>query len=95
MAVTVEDVRGVARLARLAFSAAEEERLVGELNRILRYMERLNELDTSEVEPTSYVVPMAADLRADDPVPFPSPQRLVEGAPRHEDGYFRVPRILD
>jgi aspartyl-tRNA(Asn)/glutamyl-tRNA(Gln) amidotransferase subunit C len=95
MAVTVEDVRGVARLARLEFSAAEEERLVGELNRILEYMERLGELDTSGVEPTSYVVPMVRDLRDDEPVPFPSPQLLVEGAPRHEEGYFKVPRILD
>ncbi len=95
MAVTVDDVRAVARLARLSFSAPEEERLVGELNRILAYMARLAELDTENVEPTASVVPLAHRLRDDEPVLFPDAASLVDGAPRHEEGYFRVPRILD
>ena len=65
MSVTVEDVKTVATLARLEFSATEEERLTGELNRILEYMEKLSELETEHVEPTSHVVPINNASRDD------------------------------
>ena len=70
MAVTIEEVHGVAELARLRFSPAEEERLAGELNRILRYMDTLNELDTTGVEPTSHVLPLANAFRHDEAASF-------------------------
>ena len=95
MAVTVEDVRRVANLARLQFSDDEEEKLVLELNRILQYMEKLNELDTDGVEPTSHVVPMVNAFRTDVAESFPHLQDLLEQAPEMQERYFRVPRILD
>ena len=95
MAVTLGDVRTVAQLARLALSADEEQRLVGELNRILQYMEKLNELDTHDVEPTSHPVPMVRTFRRDEVDPFPGRDDLVRGAPQLDDEYFRVPRIIE
>ena len=95
MSVTVEDVRTVATLARLEFSAAEEERLTGELNRILEYMEKLSELDTEHVEPTSHVVPINNAFRDDAAIRFPFRDDLLASAPQQQDGYFKVPRIIE
>ena len=95
MAVTVDDVRRVAGLARLQFSSEEEEKLVVELNRILQYMEKLNELDTDGVEPTSHVVPMVNAFRSDVVEVFPHIAELLEQAPETKEHYYKVPRILD
>ncbi len=94
MAVTIEEVHGVAELARLRFSPAEEERLVGQLNRILRYMDTLNELDTTGVEPTSHVLPLANAFRCDEAASFPAAE-IVAAAPQRQEDYFKVPRIID
>ena len=95
MAVEVSGVQAVAELARLAFDPAEEERLTGELNRILEYMEKLDELDTEGVEPTSHPVPTSRGFRDDRAEPFPGREALLKSAPQLEDGYFRVPRIIE
>ena len=95
MSVTVKDVRIVAALARLEFSAVEEERLTGELNRILEYMEKLSELDTEHVEPTSHVVPITNAFRDDATIQFPFREDLLASAPQQQDGYFKVPRIIE
>jgi aspartyl-tRNA(Asn)/glutamyl-tRNA(Gln) amidotransferase subunit C len=95
MAVGIENVRAVSRLARLEFSPEEEERLTGELNRILEYMEKLNQLDTDHVEPTAHVVPIVGAGREDEVDPFPGPSSLLALAPQREGGYFKVPRIID
>ena len=95
MAVTLGDVRAVAALARLSFSAEEEQQLTGELNRLLEYMEKLAELDTDLVEPTSHVVPITNAFRPDEVRPFPDGGELLAAAPHRQDGYFRVPRIID
>ena len=95
MAVTTEEVHGVAELARLRFSPAEEERLAEELNRILRYMDKLNELDTTGVEPTSHVLPLATALRRDEARPFPAAAEIAAAAPQCQEDYFKVPRIID
>ena len=73
----------------------EEERLGSELNRILEYMEKLNELDTEDVEPTSHVVPVSEAFRQDLAEEFPALGELLSQGPDMKDGYFRVPRIID
>jgi aspartyl-tRNA(Asn)/glutamyl-tRNA(Gln) amidotransferase subunit C len=95
MAVTIEDVRWVATLARLEFSPDEEERLGRELNRILEYMKKLDELDTEGVEPTAHVVPVAGVLRPDEAEVFGGVEELLALAPQTDQGYYRVPRIID
>ena len=95
MAVTAEDVRGVAALARLRFSQEEQEVLTGELNVILAYMEKLEQLDTEGVEPTSHVLPMVNAFRADAVEEFDALDQLKAAAPDQQEGYFKVPRIID
>ena len=95
MAVTIEDVRRVAELARLQFSPQEQEQLTAELNRILQYIETLDELDTQDVAPTSHVVPISNAFRKDEAEEFPDRERLLSQAPDMKDGYFRVPKIID
>jgi len=82
-------------LARLESSEGEEEQLTGELNRILEYMEKLKELDTENVEPTSHVVPIASVFRRDEVIPFAQIDALAVYAPQLDQGYFRVPRIIE
>jgi len=81
----------VARLARLALSDEEIERMSGELPAILEHVERMNELDLDGVEPTSHVVALENVLRADEPRPSWDRDRVLEGAPDPSDGAFRVP----
>jgi len=81
----------VARLARLALSNEEIERMSGELPAILEHVERMNELDLDGVEPTSHVVALENVLRADEPRPSWDRDRVLEGAPDPSDGAFRVP----
>ena len=95
MSVTLEDVKRVAALARLEFGPEDEQRLIGELNRILAYMGKLNELDTDQVAPTSHGVPLDTALRRDVAETFPASAELLAQAPDMKEGYFRVPRIIE
>ena len=81
----------MARLARLALSNEEIERMSGELPAILEHVERMNELDLDGVEPTSHVVALENVLRADEPRPSWDRDRVLEGAPDPSVGAFRVP----
>ncbi|MEE2659755.1 MAG: Asp-tRNA(Asn)/Glu-tRNA(Gln) amidotransferase subunit GatC [Candidatus Latescibacterota bacterium] len=95
MAVTVEDVRRVASLARIQLTEQEEGRLTSELTRILDYMAKLDELDTEDVEPTAHVVRVSNAFRSDRREDFPARAELLAQAPDLKEGYFRVPRIID
>lgn len=95
MALTTDEVRHIARLARLKLSAEEEERYTQQLSAILEYAERLQAVDTSAIPPTSTVLPMDAPLRSDVVRPSPERKRMLENAPEAEDGMFRVPPVLD
>ena len=86
-----EQVLHVARLARLALSEEEIQRMSGELPAILEHVERMNELDLEGVEPTSHVVALENVMREDEPRPSWDRDRILEGAPDPSDGAFRVP----
>lgn len=93
MAVTIRDVEHIAALARLAFTEAEKEKFTREFNRILAAMEKLNELDTSGVEPLEQPVPLEPLLRADNVQPSLPHREAMKNAPAAHDGFFEVPRV--
>jgi aspartyl-tRNA(Asn)/glutamyl-tRNA(Gln) amidotransferase subunit C len=86
-----EQVLHVARLARLRLSDEEVERMASELSGILDHVERINQLDLENVEPTSHVVAVENVLRPDDPRPSWSRDEILERAPDPASGAFRVP----
>ena len=92
--ITRDEVHRIAELARLAPSAAQEEALAADLSRILDYVAKLNEVDTSGVIATPSTVHAAA-LRADELVPSLSRDDALAAAPAAHDGGFSVPRVLE
>ena len=90
-----KDVEHVARLARLALSDAELERMREQLNGILSYIDKLNALDTRDVEPTSHAVPMVNVMREDEPAPCLPREEALANAPDRAGEFFRVPRIIE
>ncbi len=95
MAVTLKDVEHVARLARLEFSDEEKKTLMNQLNRILEYMEKLDELDTSNVEPLSHVIPLTNVFREDKVKPSLPVQEILKNAPAKSDKFFKVPKVIE
>jgi aspartyl-tRNA(Asn)/glutamyl-tRNA(Gln) amidotransferase subunit C len=86
-----EQVLHVARLARLALTDEEVERMSSELSTILEHVERIAQLDLEGVEPTSHVVELENVLRPDEPRPSWPRERMLEEAPDASEGAFRVP----
>ena len=86
-----DQVLHVARLARLRLSDEEVERMAGELSSILDHVEKIEELDLDDVEPTSHVVDVENVLRADEPRPSWPRERVLEEAPQASEDGFRVP----
>ncbi len=95
MAIDRATVEHVARLARLALTDEERERFVAQLGRILEHCARLDALSIEGVPPTSHVLPIVNVLREDLPVPSLQRDEVLAQAPAHEQGFFRVPRVLE
>ena len=94
MPVTIQDVEHVAELARLTFAEDEKQKLTAELNEILHYMEQLNALDTSAVEPLSHVIALSTAFREDVREPTVSREEALKNAPSRTDKFFRVPKVI-
>ena len=94
MSLTSDDVRHVARLARLALTDEEVEALGGQLSNILAYAEKVGEVAVADVPPTSHPYPLRNVYREDTPGPSLDPAEAISTAPRAEDGRFQVPRIV-
>ena len=95
MSITVKDVEHVAKLARLQLSEDEKERFTGQLNAILKYADKLNELDTEGVPPTSHVLKLTNVMREDVTRPSWPIEKVMQNAPEEEDGQFRVPAVIE
>jgi len=95
MKIGVEDVEYVARLARLRLSDEEKEEFTGQLNDILTYMDKLNEVDTTEVEPTSHVISITNVLRNDGVRESLPREPSLRNAPEAERGFYKVPKIIE
>jgi aspartyl-tRNA(Asn)/glutamyl-tRNA(Gln) amidotransferase subunit C len=94
MPVTKSDVEHVAMLARLQFTEEEKERLLHHLNDILRYMEQLNELDTTSVEPLAHVIGLSNAFREDVRAACLPREEALRNAPSHDGKFFTVPKVL-
>jgi len=92
--VTEADVRHVARLSRLEFNDEEIGLFTKHLNDILTYVDKLAELDTSNVEPTSHALRMANVFREDVVAPSLSNEEALANAPDREGPFFKVPQII-
>ena len=95
MTLTIEEVEHIAELARLRLSQEEVERYREQLSAVLDYAGRLQQLDTSEIPPTSSVLPARSVLRDDTARPGMDLKDLLRNAPETEDRQFRVPPVLD
>lgn len=93
--ITREEVEHVARLARLALTGAEKERMREQLDAILAYIDKLRALDVEGVEPTSQAVPLVNVMRDDEVTPCLPQDEAVANAPDLSGEFFRVPRILE
>lgn len=95
MSVDLATVRRVAHLARIAVTDEEAERMTGELNVILGFVEQLREVDTSGVEPMTSVMPMAMKKRADDMTDGDKAADIVANAPATDENFFLVPKVVE
>ena len=95
MSIDHATVRRIARLARIKVSDDEVPRLANELNGILGWIEQLNEVDVSGVEPMTSVVAMKMKWRADEVTDGGIPAEIVGNAPVSEDGFFVVPKVVE
>jgi aspartyl-tRNA(Asn)/glutamyl-tRNA(Gln) amidotransferase subunit C len=93
--ITMEQVKHVAHLARLAVTEEEAEKFSKQLGAILDFAEQLGELDTSNVKPTTHVLKMRNVMRKDEPTKGLPIEEVLKNAPDHQDGQVKVPSILD
>ena len=93
--ITIEEVRHVALLARLRLSPEEETSLQADMSSILGYVEKLNELDTTNVPPTTQVGEPGTPTRDDAVTNQPAPDAMLANAPSRQGGFFKVPKIIE
>ena len=95
MKISREEVEHVARLARLALQPAELEALTGQMDAILGYVDKLNELDTEGIVPTAHAVPLENAFRADLVKPLIGIERAQQNAPATDGPCFKVPKVIE
>lgn len=95
MSVTLEDVHYIAKLARLELTEQEATQAQKDLNKILSYMDELNQIDTSNVEPLEHVFDLETRLRPDVPEPPVPHDDALRNAPDADSDYFRVPKVIE
>jgi aspartyl-tRNA(Asn)/glutamyl-tRNA(Gln) amidotransferase subunit C len=93
--IDAEQVRKVAKLSRLELTDAEIDEFTGQLGAILEYVEKMNELDTADVEPLAHCLPISNVLREDRVQPSLGTDATLANAPQHDGPFFKVPKILD
>ena len=95
MKLNRKDVEHVALLSRLDLSETELDKFTGELDAILEYIDVLNQVDTSAVEPLAHVLEIRNVMRADEVQPSLPREAALQNAPDAEDGFFKVPKIVE
>ncbi|MGD8780017.1 MAG: Asp-tRNA(Asn)/Glu-tRNA(Gln) amidotransferase subunit GatC [Ignavibacteria bacterium] len=95
MSVTLKDVEHIAKLARLKFSEEELKEFTGDMNKILEYMEKLNELDTENIEPLSHPVEQVNVFREDKLKESVDREEALKNAPKSDEEFFKVPKVIN
>ncbi len=94
MPITIQDVKKVAKLAKLQFQPQEQKRIAKQLDQIVIYMKKLNELETDMIEPTSHVIDLKNIFRDDKSEGWIKQEEALENAPAKKKGYFSVPKVI-
>ena len=94
MSVTIKDVEHIAQLANLEFTEEQKQKFLLQFNDILKYMEQLNSVDTTNVEPLSHVIELKNVFRVDAVKPSTPTEEALKNAPKKNDGYFKVPKVI-
>jgi aspartyl-tRNA(Asn)/glutamyl-tRNA(Gln) amidotransferase subunit C len=95
MEISVADVEHVARLARLELSEGEKKLFAGQMGTVLGYVEKLKELDTEGILPTSHAVPMENSFREDAVRPSIGIEKALANAPERAGSFYRVPKVIE
>jgi len=95
MRITPGEVQRIAMLARLFLTPTEERDLVEHFDKILTYMDTLNTLDTSDIDPMSHTIEVPSPFREDQVTNCPNTEALLSNAPTRENHYLKVPKILE
>ena len=95
MSVDAATVRRIAHLARIAVAEGEVEKLKGEINAILGFVEQLKEVNVEGVEPMTSVTPMQLKMRADKVTDIGDAAGVLKNAPETQDGFFLVPKVVE
>jgi aspartyl-tRNA(Asn)/glutamyl-tRNA(Gln) amidotransferase subunit C len=93
--ISIKDVKHIATLARLEFDDNEVEKFKDDMNDILNYIEKLNELDTKDVEPTSHALDIFTVTREDVVEPSLSNEDALRNAPESDNAHFKVPKVIE
>jgi aspartyl-tRNA(Asn)/glutamyl-tRNA(Gln) amidotransferase subunit C len=93
--ISIEEVMHVAHLARLNISESEAKLLTAQMNDILKYMEKLNELNTDGVVPTSHPLQMSTAWREDEVKPNADFENALANSPEREGNFIVVPRVIE
>lgn len=91
--ITIKDVEHVAKLARLALTEEEKAKFAPQLNAVLEYVDELNEVDTTGIEPMAHSIKISNVMREDEIKQEFSREEMLKNAPEEEDGFFKVPKI--
>ena len=91
--ITIKDVEHVAKLARLELTEEEKELYTKQLGDVLKYVDQMNEVDTSNVKPMAQVVVLVNVMREDKVYYEHTKEELMANAPEEEEGFFKVPKI--
>lgn len=95
MAVTIKEVENIAKLAKLKFSEEETEKLQGDLNKILEYIDELNEINLDDTEPMENINELVNVTRNDEIKTGLTQEEALKNAPEKTGNYFKVPKVID
>ena len=88
------DIQHIAKLARLTLSDEEQKKLGPQLAKIVEYIDQMSQLDTTDVEPTSHVLPIQNVFREDEPKQNFPDSDLISHAPKQDKGHYEVPQVI-